>query len=181
MKTGRLMAMVIVAAIAIFAAGPVLAGGLMPQYACPANYVFTPVPGIVINGTPMGNCSPPAYTAVACSGTPTIAITGVSPEVITARNSKTIDVTISGQISLPSNCNLGTTGYLAVDEYGESGGTGAISVSGGQFSAVVPVKAFRRGSDKDGRLYEITVSAEDEYGKGTSAPVSVTVAHDNSK
>ena len=48
----------------------------------------------------------------------------------------------------------------------------------GAFTLSVPLTISRRGDDKDGRSYSITVRAEDEAGAAAGTPQVVTIGHD---
>ena len=48
----------------------------------------------------------------------------------------------------------------------------------GTYSVVVSLEARRNGQDKNGRLYAITVSAQDKAGNAASSVTTVLVPHD---
>ena len=68
--------------------------------------------------------------------------------------------------------------FAVVDEYGSVNPNGPITLGpGGTYTFTVSLQASRNGSDKDGRQYEITVSAKDLAGnRGSGA--TITVPHD---
>jgi len=60
--------------------------------------------------------------------------------------------------------------------------TGAITVAAnGSFTVNVPLVAARHDADANGRKYTIVISAKDNAGNETSAPVIVIVPHDQGK
>jgi probable HAF family extracellular repeat protein len=100
-------------------------------------------------------------------------------------NGKLIPVTVSGTITDEpggSEVNLDSVAYVVADEYGRIQPSGGITLgAGGSYSFTVSLEASRKGNDKDGRHYTITVSAEDNAGNlGTSSTI-VTVPHDQGK
>jgi hypothetical protein len=122
---------------------------------------------------------------------PTVTITSVTPSTIWSPNGKKLPVTIKGT----AKDNVGVTQLTlnVADEYKldqptlawppNSNATNVVSFdpSTGAFTFVVNLTASRLGSDKDGRVYTLNVSASDAAGNvGTAAPVKVT-AHDASK
>lgn len=132
--------------------------------------VVKTVNGVSIVGTPVDSI-PPVITA---SATPT---TLWPPNGIMAQ------VTVSG--SMKDN-ELGGTGinpntavYAVKDPYGQVQPTGKVTVSSdGSFSFTIQLQASRNGSDKNGRKYIITVSAQDNAGNKGSTAIGVTVPHD---
>ena len=65
------------------------------------------------------------------------------------------------------------------DEYGLVEPQGSFSIGqDGRYSFVVELEARRRGNDRDGRRYLITVTADDNDGNVGIASTTVTVRHD---
>lgn len=65
------------------------------------------------------------------------------------------------------------------DEYGERNGVVEMRArSRGLFTAVVPLTAWRRGGDRDGRIYTLNVSVSDQAGNSSQATTLVIVPHD---
>lgn len=113
-----------------------------------------------------------------CAAAPTIALTSVSPTEFRAPNGRLEDIGVSGKITVPGGCTLVRTWYALVDEYGLNGRSGEITVGmDGSFSFSVPVMVSRRGDDKDGRTYQITVYAQDEAGTGAGVS-EIQIKHD---
>ena len=103
-----------------------------------------------------------------------------NPSSIRQRNGAMVPVTISGTISdSGSGVNAATAAFAVVDEYGIDHPSGAVTLGvGGSYSFVVLLQASRLGSDMDGRLYTITVSAKDNAGNSGSAAATVVIMHD---
>jgi hypothetical protein len=110
-----------------------------------------------------------------CSGKPVVEIASLSPEVIWPPNHSMEVVTVTGTISMPAGCTLYEAGYSIEDEYGVYTGVD------GEFSVPLPVEAWRKGQDKDGRIYRIKLFAENDAGIGTSDVLEAIVPHDKGK
>ena len=121
-------------------------------------------------------------SAAKCTVAPSFSGVSADTSSIEVPNNKTYNVGISGKVVNPDGCTLKGAWYTLVDEYGELGGTVKISpAADGSFSSSIPVQASRKGTDKDGRLYTITLGAENEAGAGSSSSFGVTVSHDQGK
>lgn len=127
-----------------------------------------------------GPCVP--APPLVCRAAPTVSATTTGPGSILVRDGSMIDVVVSGTVTLPVGCTLQSASYTLDDEYGLISGSGTVSVAtDGTFSLGVPVQGSRRGTDRDGRTYTIVVSAKDEAGTASSAPIISTVAHDSNR
>jgi hypothetical protein len=72
-----------------------------------------------------------------------------------------------------------TVSYVVADEYGKVQPSGTATVdAAGNYAFVVSLEAYRNGNDADGRLYTITVTAKDQFGRTVSATTTVRVPHD---
>jgi hypothetical protein len=72
-----------------------------------------------------------------------------------------------------------TITYAVTDEYGKVQPSGtATPGANGQYSFVVKLEAYRNGTDSDGRLYTILVTAKDQFGRTVTATATVRVPHD---
>jgi hypothetical protein len=117
-----------------------------------------------------------------CSGSPNIDIADVSPNIIWPPNHSMDVVTVSGTVTMPSGCSLISANYSIEDEYGTRSGTGEFTIGeGGEFSVPLPVEAWRKGQDKDGRHYTIQVFAENESGTASSVELEAIVPHDRGR
>ncbi|HXZ81562.1 MAG TPA: alpha-amylase family glycosyl hydrolase [Terriglobales bacterium] len=103
-----------------------------------------------------------------------------SPASLWPPNGKMLPVTVSGAITDNlSGVDASTAAFKVVDEYGTVQPNGPVSLGpGGSYSFTVSLQASRNGSDRDGRHYTITVSANDLAGNPGSAATVVTVPHD---
>jgi len=110
---------------------------------------------------------------------PTITV-GVNPKTLWPPNGKMVPITVSGKITdTCSGVNANSAAYSVKDEYGEVQQTGAITLGAGDsYSFTVLLQASRLGSDSDGRLYTIAVSASNNAGKIGSQASPVIVPHD---
>jgi hypothetical protein len=117
-----------------------------------------------------------------CGVVPTFADISFYPEEFWAPNNKLVEMEITGVCNAPDGCNIRNVWYVIEDEYGEYSGPETIAISSdGIFNLKIPIEASRKGKDKDGRLYTITLYAEDEAGIGQSSSFDVRVGHDQSK
>lgn len=107
---------------------------------------------------------------------PTITIN--EPQNIWPPNGKMINVSLTGTI-IDSGVGVSSATYVVDDEYGEIAPLGDISLtSGGGFNLNIPLDAYRKGSDSDGRTYTIHITAMDKLGNISSAFTTVAVLHD---
>lgn len=114
-----------------------------------------------------------------CSAAPGIEITSFGPEYIWPPDNKMESVTVTGKVHLPDGCSLYEAGYSIDDEYGIYTSTGVLYInSSGEFTLSLPVEASRKGQDKDGRRYTISIYAEDEAGIGVGGALNAVVPHD---
>jgi hypothetical protein len=117
-----------------------------------------------------------------CAGAPVVEITDVRPNIIWPPNHSMDVVTVSGTVTMPSGCSLSTANYSIEDEYGVHTGMGEFAVSeNGEFTVPLPIEAWRRGQDKDGRHYKIQIFAENSAGTGTSVELEAVVPHDRGR
>lgn len=119
---------------------------------------------------------------VSCSQVPMFSDITASEVSITTRNKKQVGVDLSGSIAMTEGCEISSAQYHLVDEYGELDQTEELTVNAdGSFAVSVPLVASRKGNDKDGRLYTVKFSAENEAGGGDSVETNIVIEHDNSK
>lgn len=134
-----------------------------------SSIALTPSAPVLLFVTVPGGCAEP----------PTVSIVSTQPAELAPPNGRLEDITIAGSITAPDDCAIVEAWYTLSDEYGFFDATGALTAgANGSFSFNVPVQASRRGDDRDGRSYQITVYAVDEAGTGSSNPAIVTVRHD---
>jgi hypothetical protein len=123
--------------------------------------------GVLLNNTPI------------CTTPPVVSLSAV-PKSLWPPNGKMVPVTISGTITVAgAGCAVKTTTYAVKDEYGEvhPGGPVTLGVRG-TYSFAVLLQASRLGTDLDGRLYTVTVTASNTANKTKSQSGTVIVPHD---
>jgi hypothetical protein len=113
-----------------------------------------------------------------CADFPPVITVSASPSVLWPPNGKMIPVTLSGTTTVASCATKPTIlSYTVVDEYGLVQPAGSIvPEADGTFSIRVPLQASRRGDDRNGRKYTITVTAANSGGSAAATSV-VTVPH----
>jgi hypothetical protein len=110
--------------------------------------------------------------------TPPVITLSTSTTSLWPPNGKMVPVTVSGTIS-DTGCTVKTAAYAITDEYGEVQPKGPVTLGpGGAYSFTVLLQASRLGTDRNGRLYTITVSASNNAGKTSSQAGHVIVPHD---
>jgi hypothetical protein len=102
------------------------------------------------------------------------------PNILWPPDGRNVPVIVSGHITNGTLAvNPATVKYAVLDEYGEIQLRGTISLgAGGSYSFEVPLKAERRGNYRDGRVYTITVSAQDSMGSVGFCSTVARVPHD---
>ena len=122
------------------------------------------------------NSSTAAFTVtVKDTKAPVLTITGSSTTLIWSPNKILTPVTISGKIT---DVTRTSASYKVLDEYGKIQPSGTVTVAAdGSYSFVVKLEAYRNGTDSNGRLYTITVTALDSFGNSGSIQTFVTVPH----
>ena len=136
----------------------------------------TPDPDTTNNS---GSAASAIITAIADKTPPAIVISA-NPLSLWPPNGKMVPVTISGTITdTDSGVNLSSGSFAVSDEYGTVQPAGPFTINpDGTYLFTVNLEASRRGSDKDGRQYTISVFAKDNAGNLGSSSIIVTVPHD---
>jgi hypothetical protein len=120
-----------------------------------------------------------AYEAPPCSEVPRFEIASFGPEIIWPPSKDTVEINVTGRIILPEACNLISASYTLIDEYGEHSSSDALNVDeNGGFALSIPVTSWREGDDTLGRIYMLSMDAQDEAGAAGSVPLVSTVPHD---
>ena len=109
--------------------------------------------------------------------TPPVITLSTTPTSLWPPNGEMVPVTVSGRIT-DSGCSATSASYAVIDEYGEIQPSGPVTLSAAAYSFTVLLPASRLGTDLDGRLYTITVSASNNAGKTESQVGAVIVPHD---
>jgi hypothetical protein len=102
----------------------------------------------------------------------------VNPNTLLWSPNKTMTpVTVTGTAI---DATLTSVTYQVVDEYGYIQPSGSVSVStNGSFSFVISLEAWRQGTDANGRVYTVTVTAIDASGRTTRKSTTVVVPHNS--
>jgi len=124
-----------------------------------------------------GNAATPvSFTVTVIDATPPAVFVTADPSVLLWSPNRTmVPVTVSGTVS---DGTVATVSLAVNDEYGQIQPSGTATVTGGAFSFVVSLQAWRQGSDANGRLYTVTVTAADAAGNTGSGSTIVRVPHD---
>jgi hypothetical protein len=121
--------------------------------------------GVLLNNTP--TCATPAVITLSAM-----------PSYLWPPNGKMVPVAVSGTITDPG-CSVKSAAYAVTDEYGEVQPSGPVTVGPeGAYSFTVWLQASRLGTDLEGRLYAVIVSASNNAGKTGSKVANVVVPHD---
>ncbi|HEX9256235.1 MAG TPA: hypothetical protein VF938_11840, partial [Candidatus Angelobacter sp.] len=115
-----------------------------------------------------GDTTPPAVTAAA------------NPSSLWPPDNKMVAVVVSGNITdTQSGVNLSSGAFNVTDEYGTVQPSGNFTINAdGSYSFTVQLEASRLGTDLDGRMYTISVQANDNAGNLGSTSITVVVPHD---
>jgi hypothetical protein len=121
---------------------------------------------VLLNAAQPADAVPPVITIAA------------TPNVLWPPKAAMMPVTISGTVT-DTGSGVARATFFVSDEYGEIHPSGAVALgSGGQYSFTIPLRAARKGTDKDGRRYTVTVRAAEIAGNVATASAVVTVPHD---
>ena len=88
-----------------------------------------------------------------------------------------VPVTFTGT-AIDNASTIDEVSFQVRDEYGKVQPSGRIAVVKGRFAVTIYVEPTRRGYDRDGRRYELIVTATDAQRNRTSATAHATVVHD---
>ncbi len=117
-----------------------------------------------------------------CSGAPEVIISSVDPAILWPPDHSVTQVVVAGTVRMPEGCLLAEAGYAVDDEYGVYSGVYSLKVQAdGAFTALLSLEAMRRGQDKDGRHYTVTMYGKNQAGTGTSPSQTIVVPHDQSQ
>ena len=104
-------------------------------------------------------------------------VLGANPSILWPPNDKPVDVAISGSITDGISGVNKDSVNLIVDGVSKE----IILDSNGGFNTVVPLIAKRAGQEKDGRVYNIELTASDNAGNNAITSAVVLVPHDQGK
>lgn len=168
--------------------GFVIFGGYSPAYnnAFVANTAcnnttwdfFVESPATVIESDNICDKECPYYPSqikcIPCSvALPTVTVTA-TPNILWPPNHKMVDVRIDGSAT-DGMSGVASVVISVTDEYGIYNMTVPI------FGSTIQLEAWREGTDKNGRVYTITVVATDNAGRYSTATTQVIVPHDMKK
>jgi len=117
-------------------------------------------------------------TPVIADKTPPVITISASPATLSPPNGRLVTVAVSGAITDGANgSGVQASTYQVTDEYGQIQPSGSLTLANGEYAFSVALQASRRGNDRDGRRYTITVSATDQAGNRGDALTLVIVPH----
>jgi hypothetical protein len=120
----------------------------------------------LINRASLTDTTPPSLTISA------------TPDTLRPINGKMVPVTIAGTITEEgSGVEPSAATYVVIDEYQLVQPQGGFTPGASSYDFKIQLQASRKGNDKDGRLYTITVSIKDKAGNTGSAATHVVVRH----
>jgi len=130
-----------------------------------------------------GNQEKPHTPAIKIDATPPTITLTVQPATLWPPNGEMVSVSVSGTIAdATSGVNASSATLRVTDEYGSIQPSGPVTLgAGGSYTFTVSLQASRRGDDRDGRLYTVTVGGLDNAGNPASASTAVVVPHDQRK
>ena len=158
----------------------------------PRPVMCSPASGSIFVGTTVVTCSASdtaapvpntasttfTITVVLDSVGPTVT-NSVSPALLWPPDGTEVTVTVTGVVS-DVGSGVASLSWSVQDEYRQVQPAGTLSTGGGPFAFQIVLIRDRRGNDKDGRHYTITVKAKDKAGNETTAVPMVINVHDQS-
>jgi Tol biopolymer transport system component/flagellar hook assembly protein FlgD/subtilase family serine protease/fibronectin type 3 domain-containing protein len=96
------------------------------------------------------------------------------PNILWPPNHRMVLVLIAGWVSHPCHTDITSVEISVTDEYGQ------YNYDHLHFGSIVRLEAWRKGNDKDGRVYTVTAVATHKDGRKTFAVKRVVVPHDMS-
>jgi hypothetical protein len=126
--------------------------------------------------TERGDCTAP----IPIDTTPPSITVTVRPSRLWPPDKRLVRVLVTGTITDgESGVAPDEAQYTVADEYGRAGMTGPVFMdASGRYTFAVRLEAARRGNDRDGRHYEVTVAARDRAGNSASVGGMAVVPHD---
>jgi serine protease len=92
-------------------------------------------------------------------------------------NGKLVPVTVTG-VTSDDESTITSVSFVTRDEYGSVQPSGVAAVTNARFRFTVDLAARRLGHDRDGRRYQISVTAADAGGNSATVTADVVVRHD---
>lgn len=114
-----------------------------------------------------------------CTAPPVVTLS-TSRTSLWPSNGKMVPVTLAGTVTnTGTGCSIKNAAFTVKDEYSEVQPSGPITLdAGGTYSFPIWLQASRLGTDLDGRLYTITITASNNAGKTGSQSCTIIVPHD---
>jgi len=103
--------------------------------------------------------------------TPPEVTISAEPSILWPPNHKEVEVTINGSAT-DNLSGVSSKVFTVVDEYNE------VEAGLSEFGDIIKLIAWRKGMDKDGRIYTIEIEVTDKAGNSTTEETVVTVPHD---
>ena len=127
---------------------------------------------------PSGNTGTATRTVTVRDTAPPVVTESVSPMSIWSPNGAMVPVTVSGTVT-DAGSGVASVTFAVADEYRQIQPSGTITLNAdGTYSFTVSLQASRKGSDKNGRTYTVTIVATDKAGlKTTVSQTLVAVEH----
>ena len=102
-------------------------------------------------------------------------VTATANPATAGKSPRPVTVTISGNAA-DALSGISSASYNVIDEYGVTQPSGSVTVqANGNYSFQLSLPATKKGTDKDGRLYTIVVSASDQAGNSASATTTLRI------
>jgi len=157
-------------------------GGGLVNYTAPFTVSGDGVHTIAFGSVDLaGNVETPRPSqTIDIDATPPMITVSANPSILWPPNGKMVSVTVSGTITdATSGVNGNSAKFAVVDEYGSVQPSGFVTLgANGSYSFTIALQASRLGTDKNGRTYTITVTAQDNAGNQSSGSTIVLVPHD---
>lgn len=113
--------------------------------------------------------------------TPPVVTLSATPKSLWPPNGNMVPVTVSG-IAADTGCTIATASYAVKDEYGKVQPRATLTLgTEGAYSFTIWLQASRTGTDLDGRLYTITVTARNNANETGSQSGVVIVPHNRGR
>ena len=158
-----------------------LDGGAMQTYTGTFNISSDGVHSVDYYSTDnAGNVEATHTQTITVDETKPVLAAATDPSTLWPPNGKMVSVNVSGKITDNlSGVDPTKVIYAVSDEYGQVQPSGTFNVNAdGTYSFTIQLEARRDGKDKDGRVYSIAVTDQDQAGNQGTTQTVVTVPHD---
>lgn len=160
--------------------------GLAPGSPPAPTVVSTQGAGQTVSGTCVdlaGNSATSMVGGINIDTTAPVITAGANPQTLWPPNRKMAKVRISGTMADNlSGVSPSTAAFAVKDSYQLLQPSGSVRLaSNGTYSFTISLEARRVGKDRNGRLYTIVLSAQDNSGNLGTATTTVVVPHDRGK